>query len=527
MTILTNIKDEKMIVKTINEKKGKIIEQDVAMIDVDYSLIRYLAQQLTVTDVELNNCGYPIIKKNNTTTTVYRLVLEFYSKYDEELKQLLKNKQLEINHINKDKQNNKITNLEILDHKNNIRHSRGLGYDVVMSSQQLLDIQQNCLKDKQQNIDKEYLKRISGLFYKAMNNDVVDEKLLKTPYCYYRFYYIPYSNISNKATRKAPPAVPPPPSTPQFLSNFHTKPIQNLILHHKQFIYKGIVQKNLSILNRNIERYPSIKQILVKYRILDKDKPYNNILLEFYQKIYKSNRYTISNGDILITTSIRRTIKTIGKHKAFLIMYYLGILERKSKPVSYVASNPQVNREPSFIKIKELTDSHFQEINVKCKELVDLNYNSIRYFQIREQFGEETANIIYNNNARCKSNYKYQLKAKADIISILKKNEAVVLEGFITRDIIIHNVEMLNAFRRQNREPYSHIKDSFSKFLSSLLLYNQNIKSLLEDEGLIYITLNTKIINNIKAYQKQQKIQDTSHILKPNMKVIVLKNLIN
>lgn len=529
MTILTNIKDEKIIIKTINEKRGEIIEKDVAMIDVDYSLIRYLAQQLTVTDVELNNCCYPIIKKNNTTTTVYRLILEFYSKYDKELKQMLKNKQLEINHINKDKQNNKITNLEILDHKNNIRHSRGLEYDIVMTSQQLQEIQQKSLKDKQQNIDKEYLKRISGLFYKAMNNDVVDEKLLKTPYCYYRFYYIPYSNISNKATCKAPPAVPCPLPTPQFLTNFHTKPIQNLILYHKQYIYKGIVQKNLTLLNRNIERYPSIKQILVKYRILDKDKPYNNILLEFYQKIYKSNRYTISNGDILITTSIRRTIKTIGKHKAFLIMYYLGILERKSKPVSYVAinptANPTANREPSFIKIKELTDSHFQEINVKCKELVDLNYNSIRYFQIREQFGEETANIIYNNNARCKSNYKYQLKAKADIISILKKNEAVVLEGFITRNKIIHELKLLNAFRRQNRESYSHIKNSFSKFLSSLLLYNQNIKSLLEDEGLIYISLNTKIINNIKAYQKQQKIQDTSHILKPNMKVIVLKNL--
>ena len=108
MTILTNIKDEKIIIKTINEKKGKIIEKDVAMIDVDYSLIRYLAQQLTVTDVVLNNCGYPIITRNNRTTTLYRLILEFYSKYDEKLKQMLKNKQLEINHINKDKQNNKM-----------------------------------------------------------------------------------------------------------------------------------------------------------------------------------------------------------------------------------------------------------------------------------------------------------------------------------------------------------------------------------------------------------------------------------
>lgn len=525
MTILTNIEDEKIIVKTINEKKGRIIEKDIAMIDVDYSLIRYLAKQLTFTDVILNSCGYPIITRNNRTTTLYRLILEFYAKYDEELKQMLENKQLEINHINKDKQNNKVTNLEILDHKNNIKHSRGLNYDVVMTSQQLQEIQQKSFNDKQQDIDKEYLKRISGLFYKAMNNDVIDEKLLKTPYCYYRFYYISYSNTYYKATRKAPPAVPPLPVAPPNLIDFHTKPIQNLILKHKQYIYKGIVQKNLTLLNRNIDRYPNIKQILVKYRILDKDKPYSNILIEFYKKIYKSNHYTIINGDVLITTSIKQTIRTVGKHKAFLIMYYLGILERKSKPSSYMSLNPATNREPSFIKINELVDNLFPEINVKCKELIDLNYNSIRYFQIREQFGEETANMVYNNNLKCRSSYKYQLRAKADIISILKRNEAVVLEGFITKNKIIHEVKLLNANRKQNREPYNHIKNSFSKFVSSLLLYNTDVKSLLEDEGLIYITLNTKIINNIKAYQKQQQIQDTSHLLKPNMKVIVLKTL--
>ena len=133
--------------------------------------------------------------------------------------------------------------------------------------------------------------------------------------------------------------------------------------------------------------------------------------------------------------------------------------------------------------------------------------------------------MIYNNNLKCRSSYKYQLRAKADIISILKRNEAVILEGFITRNRIIHEVKLLNANRKQNREPYNHIKNSFSKFVSSLLLYNTDVKSLLEDEGIIYITLNTKIINNIKDYQKQQQIQDTSHLLKPNMKVIVLKTL--
>jgi len=527
MTILTNIKNEKVILKAINEIKRKVIERDVAMIDVDYSLIRYLAQQLTFTDVTLNNGGYPTVTRNNTTTTVYRLILEYYSKYDEELKQILENKKLEINHINKDKLDNRLINLEILDHQNNIRHQKGLEYETVKTSQQLQKIQEKSLKDNQQKVDKEYLKRINGLFYKAMEKGVVDEKLLKTPYCYYRYKYVSYSTIPVKAIPKAPASVGTCPHLSQFLTYFHTNSLQKLILEHKQYIYRTITKRNLAILNRQIERYPYIKQILCKYKIVDRDKPFNNILIEFYKSIYESNHYTITNGDILITTSIKSNIKTVGKYKAFLIMYYLGILERKPKPRGYVAPSQAINREPSFIKIKELSKDLFPEINVKCKELVELNYNSIRYFQIREQFGKETANLIYNNNRRCKSNYKYQLKAKDDIISILKKNEAVVLRGFITKNKIIHDVKRLNAYRQQNGENYNKINKTFSKFVSSLLLYNTEIKSLLEDEGLIYITLNTRIINNIKAYQKQNAIPDTSHNLKPNMRVIVLKKLVN
>lgn len=526
MTILVNLKEEKIIIKAINEIKRKVIEEDVAMIDVDYSLIRYLAQQLTFTDVTLNNGGYPTVTRNNTTTTVYRLILEYYSKYDEKLKQILQNKKLEINHISKDKLDNRLINLEILDHQNNIRHQKGLEYETVMTSQQLQKIQQKSLKDKQQNIDKEYLKRISGLFYKAMEKSVVDEKLLKTPYCHYRYSYVSYSISSIKATHHGTATVTSPHHTPKFLTFFHTDLLQNLILEHKQYLYKTITKRNISLINRQIERYPYIKQILCKYKIIDKDKPFNNILIEFYKNIYESNHYTITNGDILITTSIKSNIKTVGKYKAFLIMYYLGILERKPKPRGYVAPSQAINREPSFIKIKELSEDLFPEINVKCKELVNLNYNSIRYFQIREQFGKETANLIYNNNRRCKSNYKYQLKAKDDIISILKKNEAVILRGFITRNKIIHDVKRLNAYRQQNGENYNKINKTFSKFVSSLLLYNTEIKSLLEDEGLIYITLNTKIINNIKAYQKQNEIPVTTN-LKPNMRVIVLKKLVN
>ena len=64
-------------------------------------------------------------------------------------------------------------------------------------------------------------------------------------------------------------------------------------------------------------------------------------------------------------------------------------------------------------------------------------------------------------------------------------------------------------------------------FISSLLNYNTEIKETLEQQNFTYTILNTRTINNIRKYQEENKIKDTTYKLKPNMRVIVLKNLIN
>ena len=528
MTILTNVEDERIIVKILTNKKGVLAEKDVGIIDVDYSLIRFLGKQLAFVDVILNNSGYPIITKANATTTLYRFILEYYSQYDERLKQILEHKKYEINHKNKDKLDNRLDNLEIVTHQNNIRHSKNLEYESIMTSQQLLKIQQKSLKDKQQAIDKAYLNRISGLFYKAMNNDVVNEKLLKCPY-YYSFKYVSNTIACSQASLKVSAGVPTYQPTPKILTIFHQASIQSLLLYHKQFIFRNIAKRNLTLIKRNINRYPYIKKTLSKYKVMDEDNPSSNILIDFYKKVYEKNRYTIApNGDILLTISIKSSFRTVGKHKAFLVLYYLQILQRKSELPKVTAPALNDNKymhTPTFIKIVPLADGLFKEINQKCKELLELNYNSIRYFQIREQFGEETANLIYNSNKRLKSHYQYSLKAKEDIISILKKDKAVILEGFITKDKIVHEVKLLNYQRKQNGEFYSKIYNSFSRFISSLLLYNKEITKILEQLDLIYIRLNTTIIHNIQQHQKQNGVSNTADTLKPNMKVIVLKKL--
>ncbi len=531
MTIITNWSNEQILLKNICMKKGVIAEAEVGRIDEDYSLIRYLGQVFNFRDVIINNSGYPIIAVDNTTTTLYRLILEYYSKYDMKLKDILQNKDYEINHISKDKLDNRLCNLEIVTHQNNIRHSKGLEYEVVMSSKQLQMVQRKSIDSKQQIIDKAYLMRVSGLFYKAIGNNEINEKILKNAYIVINsFRYATNSMGTPEASLFATTRFPILPQLYKILPTFHTNYIEKLIYKHNQYIFKVVTDSNQKLLYRSIDRYPYIKQILSKYKILDREAPSNNIMLEFHQKIYEKNQYTVeSNGDILLTISIKSSIKSRGKHKAFLILYYLGILERKanlSNNVAITIQNKKYVHIPSFIKIVPLTESHIKAINVKCKELVQLNYNSIRYFTIREAFGEEIADTLYNHNPKCKNHYYYGVRAKADIISILKKDETHFKSGFISKDKIVYEVKQLNKNRKQNGANYSKIYKSFYRFVSSLFLYNKEIKETLEQLDLTYISLTTQIIQNIKQHQKQNNIPDTTNTLKPNQKVIVLKKLI-
>ena len=515
-------------------KKGVIAEAEVGRIDEDYSLIRYLGQVFNFRDVIINNSGYPIIAVDNTTTTLYRLILEYYSKYDMKLKDILQNKDYEINHISKDKLDNRLCNLEIVTHQNNIRHSKGLEYEVVMSLKQLQMVQRKSIDSKQQIIDKAYLMRVSGLFYKAIGNNEINEKILKNAYIVINsFRYATNSMGTSKASLNAIAGVPSRLTTPKILTVFHTNFIKELIQKHNLYIFKVVTDRNLKLLYRSIDRYPYIKQILSKYKILDREVVSSNILLEFYQKIYNQNKFTIAtNGDILLTISIKSSINARGKHKAFLILYYLGILQRKAnisinfnhiQPINY---KEKYEHTPSFIKVVALTESYLKAINVKCKELVQLNYNSIRYFTSREDFGEEIADTLYNNNKKCKSHYYYGVRAKADIISILKKDETHFKSGFISKDKIVYEVKQINKLRKQKGANYSKIYKSFYRFVSSLFLYNNEVKEILEQLDLSYINLTTQIIQNIKLYQKQNDIPNTTNTLKPNQKVIVLKKLI-
>lgn len=542
MLFIENVEDKVILLKTlicreVQTINKKPIETNVGIIDVDFSLIRYLGQVTEINDININNCGYVIIKRDDdTTTTLGRFILEYYSKYDDRLKEVLENKEYEINHINRDKLDNRIENLEIVTHQDNIKHSKGLNYDIIYKSEDLKLLQEMNKNEKKQEIDKQYLNRISGLFFKLYNSYMenkeckLDIKILKC--CYLKFKNNKTkSNIKEQEIRESKDLT----TLKQYklMSYFHTTFIKEVLQKKKQYIYKKVVGNNITLLNKYIERYPTLKNIFKKYKIIDKefkeqlkfDKSNSrNILIDFFTDIYNFNWYVIENGNILLTVNIRNFINVKGKYKAFLTLYLLGLLKRQndiSKPNTI--SNRLVHT-PSFIHIPFYTDELLKQANNIAKDLLSLNLNKFTYFLIRQEFGEEIADSIYKNK-KSKSNYKYGLRAKEDILEFISTDKEILNFGFMKVEEIFEHIQGLNVQRQIKGEDYNKICNGFINFIKSLLLYNTDTKKKLEELGFIYISLNSKIIQNIQKYQKEQGF-NFPFSLKPKEKAIVMKKLI-
>ena len=542
MLVIENVEDKVILLKTlicreVQTINKKPIEINVGIIDVDFSLIRHLGQATEIKDININNCGYVIIKRDDdTTTTLGRFILEYYSKYDDRLKEILKDKEYEINHINRDKLDNRIENLEIVTHQDNIKHSKGLNYDIIYKSEDLKLLHEMNKNEKKQEIDKQYLNRISGLFFKLYNSYMenkeckLDIKILKC--CYLKFKNNKTkSNIKEQEIRESKDLI----TLKQYklMSCFHTTFIKELLQKKKQYIYKKVVGNNITLLNKYIERYPTLKNIFKKYKIMDKefkeqlkfDKSNSrNILIDFFTDIYKSNWYVVENGNILLTVNIKNFINVKGKYKAFLTLYLLGLLKRQNDTSKPNTISNRLVHTPSFIHIPFYTDELLKQANNIAKDLLSLNLNKFTYFLIRQEFGEEIADSIYKNK-KSKSNYKYGLRAKEDILEFISTDKDILNFGFIKVEEIFEHIQGLNVQRQIKGEDYNKICNGFINFIKSLLLYNTDTKKRLEELGFIYISLNSKIIQNIQKYQKEQGF-NFPFSLKPKEKAIVMKKLI-
>ncbi|MBP3800663.1 MAG: hypothetical protein J6I85_01315 [Clostridia bacterium] len=81
MIIIENIDNqivllEKLICKQVKTMYKKLDEKNVGIVDLDFSLIRYLCKEISLRDVNINRSGYPTIKrKDNKTTMLGRFIL--------------------------------------------------------------------------------------------------------------------------------------------------------------------------------------------------------------------------------------------------------------------------------------------------------------------------------------------------------------------------------------------------------------------------------------------------------------------
>lgn len=524
MIVIANVENkvailQKLICNGTKRMYKNLNEKNVGITDMDYSLLRYLGKEMTYRTININRSGYPTItREDNTTTTLGRFILEYYSRYDEHFKQILNNADYEINHKNRNKLDNRIENLEIVTHSDNVKHVYGTSYNVVYSTEQLKQIQEQNLKQKQQVIDEKYLKRMSCLFYKFKMDDT-DERLLKC--CYLQFRVInnkKEQNIQNGIEINKKKDL----DKYKLMTNFHTNKLIDLEQRKRELIYNTITDNNTKLLKRYINRYPYLATVLKKFKLLDTNykeelndvhSNSRNLLLDLYKEIFKSRYYTIKDGNILTILSLETFFSVRGKYKAFHVAYLLGLLHRRKVVAKPNTTSIYNVHSPSFIWIPKYTTDLLKQANEIAKKILQLKLNKFTYFIVAEIFGEETADQIYQNDY-LKIHYKKCLTAKDEIINFIKNDKDVYIHGFITKEDIFDHIQFLHI----------NTTNGFYNYISQILLYNEDFRKALEELGLTYTTLNKKTIDNIKHHQKLNNL-NFSIDLKVRGTAIVLKKL--
>lgn len=495
--------------KGMYDHKLVMQEDCFSRIDEDYSLIRYLCKETRYKDISSNKNNYITIKRENgTTTTLGRFILEYYADFDCKLETVINNDEYQINHINKNVTDNRLSNLEIVTKRGNELHKHNQPYEneIIMTSSELQAIQRARMEDKQYNTDKNFMKRRSGIFHKHIKENSVSEELLK--YLYLDFKYV----TSNSQKKEHHHTEHNNSSTDRniggkiFLSGNHTNYINKLVNFHREYIYITIIYDNLRLLNKFQSRYKYLDEVLTSFKINDRQNIKKStlqeqmnsktILLDLFRYLYSSNRYTINDGNILAIVNIDAIFSTIGKYNAFRVAYILGLLGRR-KPTGKkrnlrqrevrVRKTGEVkiqvieNHDASYISIPVYTEDLLKEANARAKIIVDLGLRKITYTIVREVFGEKIANAVYVGEREKRNYKKYGLTAKEDVIWFLRTNLDIHSRGYILLEEIIEELERLNAERQAQGQPYSKIFKGVKKFVRSLLLYNPDVKAVMKE----------------------------------------------
>lgn len=531
----------------------------VGLIENDFGLIKYFLKILRRYTVSIDKNGYLKFENKRGEVYVHRIIMEYYAQFDDKLFTILNNSsEYEVNHKNKNKWDNRLENLEMVTKSGNQKHSKGLKYDdeIVMSTEEIIEIKNRLMKQKQYQADKKYLEKVS-----ATNKEILGSRSIHwfNDSRLYDNAYIKFSNKTNHTLQI--------PSNTIYINtlscfnniifiylkntfyttNFTTSIINDININYDIYRCRNICTNNIKLLLKYYNKSSTFKKLCNKYKLINNivepnktkkdnkrlnyDDYYNikkinyNILMDLYcNLILGPLLYTFYKNELFISVSLEHIIFTYGKYNSFKVLYYTELLKRQ-----LVHFTPTSHTVSAFL-IPEYTDALFTSTILPLStKLYEQYLTKITHTIIAKNDGLEKAQKVYrNSNSKIKTEKDFISISdiKAVLFSSFIQNK-INIYGFITINDIRKELQLLNDERKQQGLPFREIKDTDNKFITGIIRNVREIQNILKDLNVEYMILNNKTKEKIKQYQILQQLEEvTINNLTFNSRIIVLKNLI-
>ena len=472
MNIIVNLFGKHIVIVDLRTRKT------IAIIENDLGLARYLLKILREYVISNNN-GYLQFENKTGETYLHRIVLEYYSQFDDILFTILNNPEYEVNHKNKKKWDNRLDNLEFVTRINNERHKRGLEYETVMTSEEIIQICNRLKEDKQYHADKKYLEKVSHRNLEHLKNSNLYWD------CKKMFYDSLYIRFSNKTIQTQYNTYKPTLSNMlDIFTNiifmdgkntfFNPNNTHLIIYNYDKYRTKNISINNLKLIFKYYDKDIYFRNVCNKYKILDHNyinkykqnlityEEYinHNIIIDlFYYLLPNPVDIAFTKNQLSTIIALNALILTYKKYNPFRILYLLHLLERR--PVHYYNDSnipldkrlkPGFTRQthnPSGFFIPKYTDELFTSFVLPtAKKIYDMDLSKITYTIVARNFGFDTADSVYRNiSSRLKYKAKKDFITIDDTINILLTSttlkEKLHLYGFITTDNIRHELQKI------------------------------------------------------------------------------------
>lgn len=551
MNFIINIFGKYMVIVDLNNRTV------ISIIEYDYGLVKYLNKILSEYTADNQNRGYIHFDNKNGETYLHRIILEYYSQFNTKLCKLLSNKSYEVNHINKKVWDNRLENLELVTRTGQERHKCGLKYDgeIVMTTEEILNIKNMLLKNKQYQSDKKYLEKVSHAVNQAFKGNIhyIELKIFDNP-------YVRFNNLKGQLLKSIEKAGGISTYEGVKYINFYIEEntffeeykTHVLIVNYNKYRYKKIIIHNLRLIRKYYKQNRYFKMVCNKYNLLNIEEEIEeeseddseeslkvhlgdnlklisrNIIIDLFINIFESMPLKFYKNQLYMMLSIKDVIITKGKYNSMRVLYLLKLLIRKKSKCYRKCSELREETAVSSFFIYKYTDEMFKSHIIPIsKKLIKLNLSTITYTIIEKNFSTEIADFVYQSPTRKKISQK-SLVTISDIEKIFSSFllNKIRKYGYITISDIRCELIKINNIRRNNRKDYIKIRDKDNAFISKMIRNITEIKDCMKGLKIDYKMINKKTRAKIEEYQKKNGIKKvTIKKVGYRQRIIILKKL--